>query len=352
MKRRIRLTPVGHYFLGGERGFGFDSELKRQMSDSYFISSLKIPSQTTLFGALRYIIGVKDEQLRENSCQLIGKNSYRINDTKFSYGIIESISPVYLYKEHDSEAGEYYIRTPFDHKMSEYKYTPLELLEKEIKVINYPSKERNKTYPKNYVAKDGISHSYMSLTTKAIEKENDIFTPSVEVVSKKDKGNNAGKDCFAKKEYMRLKDGWSFVFFADLSGDKDLEFNKSVILGKDSSVFTVKIDETEEPDVISVFQDRPANFHYCQSPIYITSDVSNIVEESKFSIIENESQRIFMTENQRLRPAYDSPLLQLISPGSIFYTDTDSDNLKKQIESNGQAVNAGFNRIIKGGSKK
>ena len=356
---RLRLTPTGHYFLGGERGFAFDSKLERQMSDSYFISSLKVPTQTTLFGALRYIIGVKNEALRENSGELIGNSSFDITADHETYGIIKRISPLYLCREEGNDC-EYFIRTPFDHKIAEYDsgaeqsirtantyYTPMQInADSGCRVINYPGTETVKNYPSDYKAKDGISKSYVSLSDRRIVEEDAVFVSSVEVVSRKSKNRYSSENGFAKKEYVRLNKGWSFVFFARLDADEIPEYNSTVLLGKDSSLFSVEITPEAEPDAAEFFKDRPASFHYCQSPVYVAGDVPQLIDRCSFSIIENEYLRRFKTRNAKLAPEYDTPLLCLLSAGSVLYTDN-IDQLR-----NNHAETAGFNKVIGGGTKK
>ncbi len=357
IKVRVRLTPVGHYFLGGERGFGYDKKLNRQMSDSYYISSLKVPSQTTLFGAIRYIFGVKDEVLRSDAAEVIGSNTYNITDNNNSFGMINGISPVYLLNE---KAGKdtYYVRTPFDHRIAKYvkagdtekrtvntHYTPFKLDSKQTTAINYPGTVVNKVYPLDFKAKDGIAKSYTSLTDSCMVEESDIFDTSVEVVSRKVKNTDDSDKGFAKKEYVRLKKGWSFAVFTELECNSIPDYNKSVVMGKDSSVFSVEIAAVEEPDVQKLFKDRESNFHYCQSAVYVSGNVNEVIDKSKFSIIESESLRVFKTQNAKLSPEYDTPLLQLLSAGSIIYTD-DIGNLR-----NDHAMIAGFNYIIDGGIK-
>lgn len=350
---RIRLTPTGHYFLGGERGFSFDQNLERQMSASYFIKSLKVPTQTTLFGALRYIIGVKEDRLRADSDDLIGHNSYDIVRNNDSFGIIKCISPLYLYKE-TGNTGEYFIRTPFDHKIgsrqtkddSYERYTPLMIDSAQgCSVINYPGTVVNKKYPIDYKAKNGISKSYTSLTDGRIAEEDSIFVSSVEVVSRKNKRKLNNEDGFAKKEYIRLKKGWSFVFFATLDTDSMPEYNRSVILGKDSSLFCVEIIPEKEPNISDFFKDRPKEFHYCQSPVYVSGGIPELIDQCSMSIVENESLRRFKTKDSKLVPEYNAPLLSLLSAGSVLYS-----NSIEQLK-NDHAETAGFNKVIEGGNE-
>ncbi len=351
IKVRVRFTPVGHYFLGGECGFGYDKKLNRQMSDSYYISSLKVPSQTSLFGAIRYIFGVKDEVLRSNAAEIIGNNTYNITDNNSSFGIINGISPVYLLNEKDG-LDTYYVRTPFDHKKEDNKetgisqYTPFMIDSNRMTVVNYPGAAVQKAYPTDFKAKDGIAKSFTSLSDRSVVEESAIFDTSVEVVSRKVKKSEGIESGFAKKEYVRLKNGWSFAIFAVLDCDSIPEYNKAVVIGKDSSVFSTEISISEEPDVCELFKDRTPNFHYCQSAVYVSERIKGVIDKSSCSIIESETLRLFKTKDSKLSPEYNAPLLQLLSAGSIIYADDISDLKNKH------AMIAGFNYIIDGGKRK
>ena len=100
---RITFTPSEPYFFGNEKTFRFpDTNIAGQFDNPYFIRSESLPAQTTLFGAIRYLLlNDRDpafESYPENYEQRIGKDSFRITDTKpQSFGIISGISPVFLH---------------------------------------------------------------------------------------------------------------------------------------------------------------------------------------------------------------------------------------------------------------
>ena len=75
----ITLEPMGPYFFGGERTFGFGR--KNYQKAPYYIVSETIPSQPTLFGALRYIILSRNNALwgqpNESRAEaFVGKESF------------------------------------------------------------------------------------------------------------------------------------------------------------------------------------------------------------------------------------------------------------------------------------
>jgi len=90
----IKLRPLEPYFFGGETTFsylGIDNEEEKQRAGGYYIQSLDTPSQTTLFGALRYL-GIRKPSSDYNLCdddkKRIGGASYRLTDGNADFGEI------------------------------------------------------------------------------------------------------------------------------------------------------------------------------------------------------------------------------------------------------------------------
>ncbi len=120
-KYLITLTPLEPYFFGGE-----NSDIDK---DGYYIKSEQFPSQTTLFGVLRFL-GIRNPQLDysigEEDKKRIGEHSYRFSPKDDNYGQIKSISPLLLYrkskkngdnkgknKDKGKNKNNLYIRMPF-----------------------------------------------------------------------------------------------------------------------------------------------------------------------------------------------------------------------------------------------
>ena len=56
-KLQLKFTPLEPYFFGNEKTFSFpNSKDGGQLRNSYLIKSESIPSQTTLFGTIRYLL--------------------------------------------------------------------------------------------------------------------------------------------------------------------------------------------------------------------------------------------------------------------------------------------------------
>ena len=105
----VRLTPQEPYFFGNEKCLAFDDGNPRgQMTNRYYIKSERTPLQTTLLGAMRYIL--LPEKKYNFGKEYIGEESFNIEKDFQSFGVIKKISPLFLLK-----GNKRLIVTPFDH---------------------------------------------------------------------------------------------------------------------------------------------------------------------------------------------------------------------------------------------
>ena len=94
----IKLQPLDRFFFGGDVTFG-------QNNEDYFVRSLKYPQQTTLLGMLRYILLLQNDLLDEKgkvkdykkANNLIGTDSFDPNEQGQSFGVIQNLSPIFIY---------------------------------------------------------------------------------------------------------------------------------------------------------------------------------------------------------------------------------------------------------------
>ena len=357
MIKKITLTPLAPYFFGGENIFNLDEENKH-----YFIRSLETPSQTTLFGALRFI-GIEEKRadyhMSEDDKKQVGKESYKLDGSIEDFGRIKGISPLYLQDQNQ----RFYIRTPFDHirfhhiknangkvkRVFNQTYAPFTKYEK------FATDNGERCLPVDYKAKDGITNNWLCLsdasiwgdweTPENVDNGRKLFCGVVQTISQKDRSMGDNKR-FAKKEYKVLSSGFSFVFFATV--DKDfIPHQKVVYLGQGKSAFRVKIeDDINEPE-ISIPQFNP-DFIYAQSDIYYPKDISRLNAGCKFVCVQTRDFRVFTTnyEERRQQDRFNkSARLKLIKAGSVFWPN----NLNTFDQGNPHAEIVGLNRILIGG---
>lgn len=244
----LTLRPLEPYFFGNEKTFSFDPKTKAD--NRYFIRGERVPMQTTVLGALRYLLmPVKnadyrytEEQHRRNAA-MVGPASFDISRSGQTFGVIRKISPVFLAKGHQR-----FVRTPFDHNSA---YTDCYHPFAEYESVDTESGPR--LYSPDFNPKAGLADSYMNAQTGALVTIDEIFRFEERV------GQNKGQDkkAFFKRQYSMLLDGWSFAVYVTLDTDqleKDpdakaalalLTAGAPVYLGQSKSTFIAKLQPEE-----------------------------------------------------------------------------------------------------------
>jgi len=345
----IKLTPLEPYFFGGEHIFEIGGNNKQ-----YFIRSLDTPSQTTLFGALRYI-GInnpsKNFHLKEEDKKNIGDFGFKIDDKSINdFGKIECISPLYITDQEDN----FLIRTPFDHKIKgeeqesdgERKpnkiYSPFKKYCGPVHTVD----DGKRFFPMDYTAKDGLANSWMSIRERAIY--DDLFRGHEKIgINKKQKENG-----FFKREYKTLKQGFSFAFFAETKDGFEPQ-NEILYLGQGKSLFKADWD-TENSEIlgkIAIPDDLIGEkMVYAQSDLYVPENIHVLYNDCEFVCVKTRDFSVFTTDYRRATIVTDrfqkGKNIKLIQAGSMFRTNNVS-GFKEKIQ-NSHVEIAGFNKIIGG----
>lgn len=341
MKILIKLTPLEPFFFGNERTFAY-GDAGRQKAESYYIVSDDLPSQTTLFGVLRYL-GIKEKKsdysLSKYDIDNIGEESFDLTKEKQNFGRIAGISPLYLV----DEDNRFYIKTPFNNK-SEKEYKPFTEYD-EIK-----TSVGMKLLPIDYSAKTYNPNSFICLSDgKVITNVFDSFEKVGINTTRKD-------NAYFKKRY-KLLNGYSFSFFAEVKkGFPEID-NQVVFLGQGKSAFLAEVlKDIAEPDN-RVINEKLKNHRYpiaiAVSDIYIKQDdINQLYKWCKFAIVSNKGYRPFSTNYNKGTTQINlfrksEKYINLIEAGSVFLID-DMNNFKAAIE-NTHAQKAGFNNVFIGG---
>ena len=350
---RVTFTPSGPYFFGNEKTFKYPGqEVKNDFGNLYYIRGERMPMQTTLLGALRYILlpqkGMGDNLRSEESVQAIGKASFDIDSTEVqSFGKIKKISPVFIRR-----GEEYFIPTPFDHDCTVKKvkdkptyYSPMSDYG-EVDTI-----DGKKLYLRDYDSKFGITDSFMSLSDAHLETE--LFTSDVRVgINRSDRS----KGGFFKKEYVALKRGFAFAVFADIDNDTLNGKSFAVLLGQGKVPFSVLFEKDGadcvkdfENKIVGIMKKKLVDYDriYCLSDMLTGS--GKIYSDMRFAITKTHDYRSFRT---KIRGGIEkgSTLHRLIAAGSIFIpkpgkADAALQACKKTTEQQ-NAASIGFNQMI------
>ena len=345
---RITFTPTEPYFFGNEKTFRFTGEkIAGQIDSPYYIRSEVLPAQTTLFGAVRYLLlNNRDPYFQSypaDYAERIGANSFTLKQTeKQKFGIITEMSPVFL-----QNAGDIYVKTPFDHKSGESVYTPFRRA-----LLSTSEVTPKREYAENYDAKTGISDSYMNIDTRKIIDGDEIFGSVTRVGIDKKKNDEA----FFKKEFRTLKKGWSFGVYLtlDFKQDETLQLDPVVFLGQNKAAFRVEYIQEENPIDDRIRAILPPHTIYCLGDTYVKSDV---YQNFTFAATLTRDHRMYETlpdnkgtesGQKTKRICRGNILYKLLRAGSVFWIDPELQNIADIIEPfnhlNAQTI--GMNSII------
>lgn len=362
---KVNFRPLEPYFFGNEKSFHFPGETASSAyANSYFVRSEKMPSQSTILGALRYIfLPYKWEDMEFDTVNKIKKNRDAVGESSFdfkaneiqSFGCIKAISPVFI-----SGTDTTLIATPMDHAM---KTKNQETDEDEINTCYKPftdyhsvnTAEGKKLYALDFDVKEGLAHSYVNIENGEIVTEDKIFRTDLRIGINRKKE----KDGFFKKEYRMLEKDFAFSVYVTLDVQED-PVSKVVFLGQGKSPFAVTFEKSERgfTKEVEVFLGKytrtdKGQFVYCLSDCFIT-DFDKFNSENKesdvlFCAIDTKDYRKFTTEGKG-NFKKDDMLYRQLKAGSIVIVKSDSDWVTENANKN--AENIGFNTFVTIGGAK
>lgn len=342
---QLTFTPQAPYFFGNEKTFSFVGEPARY-GKLYYIKGERLPSQSTVFGALRYLLlPEKTFAGAARAADRIGPESFRMGAEGQRFGAIRAISPLFLCR-----GEEWFIPAPLDHNTAagNERYTPFAQYEP----MMTPKGER--WYAKDYAAKRGLTDGFLSLADAHIESG--LFTPTLRV------GIQRGKDLF-KREFQCLRSGFSFSILAQLD-DEELEGRQDVVyMGQGKTTFTVRFSQRSEENAFSHLEEKVRGplserhagrpYLYCLSDVLIDLPADGTVARDLYAgvpmaVTQAREYRAYQTaEGGRIRK--DSTLLRLLRAGSILIGTDKAPAPDTARQAN--ARTAGFNWMI-GGEEK
>ena len=325
----IRLTPLEPYFLGSDRTFHYgENDVRRIGKSDYFIKSVKIPSQTTLFGILRYL-GMQNrtvDYVLGDSEQYIGSSSFRFMDNSQSFGMIKSISPLLLMQ---NSTGRKLLRTPLNHcAVSAFKseagntcfYPFSKFAESRITNGNICEEQ---ILPLEFNAKEWLTDSYVDMQNGEITDSAELFAEKESVgidIKRRD-------EAFYKMQFIKLKEDYSFAFYAVVD---------DMFPGKEGYPFC-----------------------YCASDVYLMqretgNSMEELLEHCRFSIIQTKTMREYQTNyrktGQKQRFEKSDKLFRVIKAGSVLYPKEGHLEAIKNMISNDHFETIGMNCILEGGN--
>lgn len=331
---QINFTPLEPYFFGNDKIFSFGKDNK----NAYYIQSETLPSQSTVFGAVRYLF-LPHKNFPDNAdkvarnIEAIGKFSFNIESDNVDFGKIVSMSNIFITKDNRK-----YIIAPMDAPGDVDIYSPFE----EYLFMNTIDGE--KIYIPKYNSKKGFIKAIVSTDCKETIPFDKLFSDEIRIGINRKNDN----DGFFKRKYVRMKAGYSFSVYACVEDDAEITCDK-VYMGQGKSVFSVSYKEidNEIDNEIELFL---ANSHIGidlkgKSLVYFASDSfvePSVYDKVLFAATETRDYRSFTTVKRTISKSEN--LYKLIKAGCIFIIDN---SVKKDIETalqNNIAQTAGFNK--------
>ena len=338
-KYRVVFTPEEPFFFGNEKTFTYPGQRNSGIYGSlYYIRSESIPSQSTLLGALRYMmLPVKradykytDEEIEKNR-EAVGTDSFDIGyEPKYSsepvqtFGVIKSLSPVYIVHGEDIV-----IPAPMDHKNGEINNNGTEVYHPFSEYAEIRTLEGRKLYALDYNAKKGTAvDKYMIIGDSAIIDADEIFIKTTRVGINRAVKN---KGMF-KKEFCMLEKGYSFAIDVDLDYEKItdnikvlIESGTLVYLGQNKSVFTVRFTESDL-SIEDVVRRCFASYRRDKgSMLYVLGDalaIENMYENTLWASVTTRDYRSFK-RNQTEPGIVDkgTVLYKMVRAGSVIMVE-------------------------------
>ena len=332
-KYRITFTPMEPYFLGNEKTFKYPGqENDGKYGNLYFIRSEQTPSQSTLLGALRYmLLSVKRpdfsytaEEMKLNAAA-VGSAGFDISSPVVQdFGAIRKLSPVYI-----TCGSKVLIPAPLDHNTGAAmdgdteKYAPFS------DYAEMTTPYGKKLYARDYDSKKGIAEDkYLDLDSHAVVDGSDIFLKTVRI------GINraAEKKGLFKKEFCSLADGYSFAVDAEidesiLSDNAAAVINSgtTVYLGQNKSVFSVSFSTADESIEDLVKESLKEYRHEQGSMIYVLGETMAFKDMYEGTLWANVTVRDYRAYKRDLsrggKVEKGSNLYRLIRAGSVFLAE-------------------------------
>ncbi len=365
MKYLLTFIPLEPYTFGTDQTFDYPGSGKTG-KESYFALSLEVPEQTTILGTLRYMALLQAGKLNTDFAyadtdpteinKLIGPESFGFPKENQSFGVIKSISPLFLV---DGKKNDVLVRNPFHNRAEKSGYRPMaldEAVETSAGRVRLPSKDQ-------YDPKKGHAGGFIGLRSKEIA--NDLFLSRFIPGNRKAAEGESRTDGFFRREVIYLKEGVSFAVLADVEEDS-LPNACIVHMGQKRSTFrAVARKVTELPmelsDVLPMQVDAtPADVlksaveaAFCDGDTWYYA-LSDLIPPKDFalgtfSIVEKKGLRNLETvlsgEKQLKKLRRSEMRFHMVCAGSVF-----SDHMTWKPE-NANARQVGYNVICKLGGK-
>lgn len=370
----VKWKAMEFYFFSGERNFGF-GEGRNYNGNPYFIHSLKMPTQTTILGTLRYEILRRlncessyiddEEELKQQQTELVGPQSFDLKGLENDFGLIKKMSPLFILK-----GEECIVKAPY-HKAysSATKYQTRDLKgDSERYDLLDGKNKRTLTLLNDISLKNESDHrsKFINLNkVKELESKEDLIDESTMFISDVRVGINtkATEDGFFKKGYCRLHPDYEFGVYVELDEYEELhksisETGKSIVyMGMNKSAFIMTIEEVK--DSVEVVENNVketlktttnSNIYYALSDVYV--DYEQLSKCCTLILGDCREFRNLKTADNPISYYYRfkaGSLHYMMSAGSVFFVENTEEFEKLFNVENLNKI--GLNKVVNIGGK-
>jgi CRISPR-associated protein Cmr3 len=361
-KYLVSFLPVGNFYFGGEHGFDSDDR------KNYLVHSNPFPQQTTILGALRYAILQANDALTpvggspfngkniKEIESLIGAKSFDKNfvgneqNKEQSFGIIQSLSPVFLIKDKET------VLLPKP-KTEDFKF----VASNNNGGTFLTQKNENTIFDlEKYKAKKGYERRFTNTT----DKQEDIFIENRQIGILKNNRNDDNREGFYKQTFYRLKDKHAFGCIVTVNNEEEWEkIPKKQILrmGGDHSYFQL-IYQKASDDILKQMTPQYSNeegdsivllsnayvendiFQHC-SFIFGESVDARFMQTNQETIYHNDLPNDLPKNKEKQKTALKkTKKLSLLERGSVLFVK-DMTKVKACLDKNNWK-NIGYNHYI------
>lgn len=367
----IDLRPLEPYFFGAERSAVFGDWLPQMARrKSYYLRSAELPSQSALFGVLRYLgISSPDESFSIDENR-IGGESFRLTaDRPQKFGMIQRISPLVL-KQICADGVDYLVPAPRNHRAVALKTAEdsAEFLPyRDLLPIKINGISRLLPGEADYSEKDKDNAQFFSLKTGRLKGK---FFRTVERVGINRRFSGSDEGGFFRKACILLHPSVSFTYWADVAEDYfdfpgDGPLVRTVYMGQGHTPFTATITKVGclpvNLDLLqsTAFSNDAFLYRFALSDLCFTESAEALRACCSLMLAVPQEYREFSTCYSRNNPASkarfrrEQRLLRLFRAGSVFILRDEEqakafDCLLRESQPI-QATIAGFNCVYPGG---
>lgn len=344
MRLLVQFRPVEPYSFGTDQGFAYGSE-PRTGKESYFVTSRRMPSQTTILGTLRYLLLAEegllsttfnyDRETRRRMGELIGPRSFSFSprpeelgpDGCQPFGAIKAVSPLFIMGSGTGSTQDVLVPNPFNNKAKINNKAKVGESYRSL-ALDQPVTCSEGRIPLpaagEYDPKVGHGKGLIDVRSRKVVEDPfaSVFVPGV---SKDRRDGDA--DSFFMRELVTLKKGLSFAVTAEVDDAVGSRLagegrGRLVSMGKKASTFEVTVTATDF-DLVQAVQD---SFSACGggtwtvalSDLWMTGDW----KPQGFFIVEEHGQRSLTTnydaKNPMGRLRKQETRSHLVEAGSVF----------------------------------